>query len=284
MHAAPQRGLDRDMLRGLRRPRHDCGQLTSRIRAHLDAHDGYLAFSGGKDSLVTLHLALGAEPNIPVAFFDSGLEFPETYAYLAALRENWHLHMHWLRPRYTTLEVLHASAAWDHHRRRPAQAPDLHDILITEPAALAHAEHGQGEIWGVRAQESRGRAAMYANALRAETARDCGSCCPAGAGQGPARRRRHGGVIRRADGTIAFGPAWDWTSADVWEYIQRNRLPVNPVYAKLRRLGAPERALRISHMLDGNLLEQGRVTWLRRGWPGLFEEIASVLPRLREYV
>jgi len=37
-------------------------------------------------------------------------------------------------------------------------------------------------------------------------------------------------------------------------------------------------------MIDANSLELGRVTWLRRGWPGLFEELAQVLPRLREFV
>lgn len=70
----------------------------------------------------------------------------------------------------------------------------------------------------------------------------------------------------------------------MWGYIQRHQLPVNPVYAKLRRLGAPEQALRVSAMIDGNALELGRVTWLRRGWPELFEELARVLPRLREFV
>jgi phosphoadenosine phosphosulfate reductase len=74
------------------------------------------------------------------------------------------------------------------------------------------------------------------------------------------------------------------TTDDVWGYIHRNRLPVNPVYAKLRRLGGPEKALRVAAMIDGNALELGRVTWLRRGWPGLFEELAQVLPRLREFV
>ena len=34
------------------------------------------------------------------------------------------------------------------------------------------------------------------------------------------------------------------TTDDVWGYIHRHRLPVNPVYAKLRRLGAPEQCLR----------------------------------------
>jgi phosphoadenosine phosphosulfate reductase len=70
----------------------------------------------------------------------------------------------------------------------------------------------------------------------------------------------------------------------VWSYIYRHGLPVNPVYEKLRRLGAPESAPRVPAMIDANSLELGRVTWLRRGWQDLFEELAQVLARLREFV
>lgn len=277
-------GLDRGALLALRRPRHDGQAIIARIRAHLQAHDGYVAFSGGKDSLAALHLALQAEPNVPVAFFDSGFEFPETYAYLAGVIRDWDLarQLHWINARHTTLEVLHATAAWDHRRARPAARPNLRDILIAEPSRQAHHDHGPGELWGVRAAESRGRAAMYARALRAETAARCGPGC--GPHHRPAQRSRHGGVIRRRDGTVAYGPVWDWTTEEIWMYIARNGLPVNPVYAKLRRLGAPQHFLRVSHMLDGSRLEEGRVTWLRRGWPTLFDELAVILPRIREYV
>jgi phosphoadenosine phosphosulfate reductase len=270
----------------MRRPRHDLAAITARIRAHLAAHDGYVAFSAGKDSLVALHLTLQADPNVPVAFYDSGLEFPETYAYLERIRRDWDLDRQflWIPARPALLEVLHACGAWDHHRPQPAVMPDLHRILITEPAAQAHRMCGPGEVWGVRAGESRARAALYASALRAEIRRSCTSCCPHGPGEVTARRRRHGGVVRRRDATTAFGPVWDWSVNEVWGYIARHQLPVNPVYAKLRRLGAPESALRVSAMIDGNALELGRVTWLRRGWPGLFDELAQVLPRLREFV
>lgn len=37
-------------------------------------------------------------------------------------------------------------------------------------------------------------------------------------------------------------------------------------------------------VLDGSRLEHGRVTWLRRGWPDLFEDLAQLLPRIREFV
>lgn len=80
-------GLDPTTLVALRRPQPGTASLPARIRAHLDAHDGYVALSGGKDSLVVLPLTLALEPNVPVVFFDSGFEFPETYRYLEVLRE-----------------------------------------------------------------------------------------------------------------------------------------------------------------------------------------------------
>lgn len=278
-------GLDLNRLHALRTPHLATSGLPDRIRAHLDAHDGYVAFSGGKDSAVVLHLALTVEPNVPVVFFDSGLEFPETYAYLEQLHRQLNLQLHWIRARHTTLELLEASGAWDHTAPRQ-DTPPLHEVLITEPAGRAHLAHGPGELWGVRAEESRGRAALYANALRAETARSCNSsCCITDTTtRSTARRRRHGGLIRRIDGTVAYSPIWDWKTTDVWSYLARHQVPINPVYAKLRNLGAPEHFLRVSHMLDGNRLEEGRVTWLRRGWPDLFEDLTRVLPRLREFV
>ena len=91
-------------------------------------------------------------------------------------------------------------------------------------------------------------------------------------------------MVRRQDGTVAYGPIWDWSTERVWDYVAARDLPVNPVYSRLRELGAPETSLRVSTVLRTTGLEQGRVTWLRRGWPDLFDELAARLPRLRELV
>ena len=113
----------------------------------------------------------------------------------------------------------------------------------------------------------------------------CHGCCPTTTGSpSPLQRARHGGIIRRGDGTTAYGPIWEWTTDQVWEYLAAQHIPVNPAYAKLRALGAPEAALRISTVLDGGHLERGRVTWLRRGWPQLYAQLVDVLPRLAEFV
>lgn len=43
---------------------------------------------------------------------------------------------------------------------------------------------------------------------------------------------------------------WDWHTDEIWGRISRNRLPVNPVYAKLQRLGAPSTSCWVSAMID----------------------------------
>ncbi|WP_458682612.1 phosphoadenosine phosphosulfate reductase domain-containing protein [Prescottella equi] len=234
-------------------------KARNRIGAHLDRHDGYLAFSGGKDSLVVLDLARQVCPEVPVALFDSGLEYPETYDYIATLARAWSLDLHVVAADPPLLKVLVASGQWEHGPRAAHRTVvDLHEVVIGGPARRAHEMFGAGELWGVRADESRGRRALYT------------------------RGGRRDGVVERVDGTVAFGPIWDWSSSEVWSYIAREKLPVNPVYGKLADLGAPESAQRVSHLVDGGHLERGRLTWLRRGWPTLFEQLADVLPRMRQ--
>ena len=48
-----------------------------------------VSYSGGKDSLVTLILALKAVGQIPLIFADTGLEFPETYENIDSVREHY---------------------------------------------------------------------------------------------------------------------------------------------------------------------------------------------------
>ena len=274
-----QPGLDVKVLQAMRAPTRQLPAILGRIEQHLDEAEGYVPFSGGKDSLVVLDLVRRVDPEVPVVFFDSGMEYPETYRYIDQIATQWRLNLTIIPSRPTLLQVLVDQGPWSHSAPwGSAHGPSLHEVLIAEPAAQAHAWFGRGELWGVRADESRGRAAAYVNALRAEQHRTQCSCA-----RGEARAR-HGGVIRRIDSTIAYGPVWDWSTSEIWAHIRRDRLPVNPVYDKLRAVGAPEHFLRVSHIVDGARLEEGRVTWFRRGWPALFDELAEALPRLREFV
>lgn len=267
-------GLDVVALRALRGSGRDHRHLLARIEAHLEEHDGYLALSGGKDSVVVAHLARQVDPAVPMAWFDSGLEWPATRTYLQHLATDWNLNLTAISSTPTALEAMIASGHW--HLDRPnGPAPALSQICIGAPSQVAHSMWGPGELWGVRAVESDPRRITYAKALRAA----CGGCCQSGA----QRARRHGGVVRRRDGTLAYGPIWDWSNEMVWEYLGAHQIPVNPVYAQLRAVGAPAEALRVALVIDGARLEQGSATWLKVGWPDLFAELAEDLPLLADY-
>lgn len=280
-------GLDLSTLARYRTPRHDTTVMIDRIAAHLDEHDGYVAFSGGKDSTVVLDLARRADPHVPVCFFDSGLEFPETLQYIRSLTDTWRLNLHTVPAQPTALEYLQATGAWDHHaptRHTLLRGNGFHHALITAPAAAAHADHGAGELWGIRTQEAPGRRALLLRGLAQEITQHCPTgCCPPPDGRHTHRhRQRHGGITRRTDGTVAYGPVWDWLDTEIHAHLHRGRIPVNPLYDRLAQLGAPAQLQRVALMVDANGAGVGRFTWLRRGWPDLFDQLAAALPRITE--
>jgi phosphoadenosine phosphosulfate reductase len=250
--------LDPAVLAGLRAgARTRAATARERIGAQLASHRGYVAWSGGKDSTALVALARDVCPDVPVCWFDSGLEFPETHAYISDLAGRWRLNLHVVPAEPDALTVLVASGRWSHGAPVPdGPVPDLHDALIVWPSRVAHAQHGPGELWGLRAGESGTRRVALGRA---------------------------GGTIIRTDGTVACAPLWRWRAEDVWGELARRRIPPNPVYDKLRRLGADERSLRVGLLVDANSLEHGRVTWLRRGWPELYGRLEAALPRLREW-
>ena len=56
--------------------------------------DVAVSFSGGRDSLVALHLILQRSRNVKVVFVNTSVEFPETVAYVRQLANDWQLELH----------------------------------------------------------------------------------------------------------------------------------------------------------------------------------------------
>ena len=74
-----------------------------RIREWYDHWDGliYVAFSGGKDSTVLLHLVRKLYPRVWGVFNDTGLEFPEIREFVKTIKN-----VRWLKPKMTFKKVL----------------------------------------------------------------------------------------------------------------------------------------------------------------------------------
>lgn len=240
----------------LRSARDRFATATDTVSSHLHTHGGYVSWSGGRDSTAVVHLAAAANPNVPVVWFDSGLEFPDTHTYIHNLAQSWGLNLHIIKATPDALSIMETSGAWDHDAPPGWDAPDLHEALITRPAQQARELFGRAEVWGLRAAESQGRRALLA----------------------PRR-----GAFTRADGTVVCSPIWAWREVDVTAYLAAHNIAENPAYERLRAAGATGKDLRVGLALDGNNLNFGRVVWLRRCYPDLYRDIVLRLPRLREW-
>lgn len=164
-----------------------------------------VAFSGGKDSLVVLHLALNVNPEIAVIFNNTTVNFPETVKYIKNLQQEWGFDLHMTRHKTPFLKTV-KEKGWASHEDRWCCRP-----YKDRPAFRFLEEKGfDAEITGTTRTES-----IYRRSLT------------------PFRLPKKGHLQ-----IIRINPIYDWNQWEVWMYIKENGLPYNPLYdMKYRRIG-----------------------------------------------
>ena len=158
----------------------------------------YVSFSGGKDSLVTLHLARLALGDIKVIFNDTGIEFPDTVRYVK-----------WIAERYgLDLEV--AAAGEGFWRGFESVGPPARDfrwcckVVKFSPTAKLLRKLFPGGAIGLVGQRK------YESSARAKSPRVWkNKWFPKG---------------------LAASPIHEWTALDVWLYIFWRKLVPNKLY------------------------------------------------------
>jgi sulfate adenylyltransferase subunit 2 len=170
-----------------------------------------LLFSGGKDSIVLLHLARkafrpGAVP-FPVMHVDTGHNFPEVIAF---------------RDRHVP-DVIVARVQDSIDNGRVRDEPSR-NTLQTTTLLDAIEEHGfDAAFGGARRDEERARAKERVFSFRDDF------------GQWDPRRQRpelwdlYNGRIRPGEHVRVF-PLSNWTELDVWEYVRAERLELPAIY------------------------------------------------------
>jgi sulfate adenylyltransferase subunit 2 len=170
-----------------------------------------LLFSGGKDSIVLLHLARkafrpGGVP-FPVMHVDTGHNFPEVIEFRNAL----------------VPDALVASVQESIDRGRVRDEPSRNQLQTTT-LLDAIAEHGfDAAFGGARRDEERARAKERVLSFRDDF------------GQWDPRRQRpelwdlYNGRVRRGEHVRVF-PLSNWTELDVWEYIRSENLEIPSIY------------------------------------------------------
>jgi sulfate adenylyltransferase subunit 2 len=170
-----------------------------------------LLFSGGKDSIVLLHLARKAfRPGVvpfPVMHVDTGHNFPEVIAF---------------RDRHVP-DVIVARVQDSIDNGRVRDEPSR-NALQTTTLLDAIDEHGfDAAFGGARRDEERARAKERVFSFRDDF------------GQWDPRRQRpelwdlYNGRIRPGEHVRVF-PLSNWTELDVWEYVRAERLELPGIY------------------------------------------------------
>lgn len=167
----------------------------------------YVAVSGGKDSAAVAHLVMTIRPDVTLHWTDDELEYPETVDLMAGYRATYgdqlviscgrSAHAGWFTP-WTDAPYWRDTLSGTYRKILPAD-----DWM----AARGH----DVTFLGTRGLESQDRARWL---------------------------DEHGPLYRVTSGTgLRCCPIWDWPTDYVYQYLEREGVPLNPVYDRLAEIG-----------------------------------------------
>lgn len=197
----------------------------------------YVAFSGGKDSLVVLDLARRLRPDVAVIWSDDELEYPEQEPYILELARAWNLNL-----TVTLGYARHGGWFWPWRDAPFWREPVPGAVAAGEPLETWTPRHFyDGCLLGLRRAEAVHRR-IY---LRAR------------------------GALHETRGGWRCNPIAGWSDDEVWAYIAGRGLPYNPVYDRLAAAGVERARQRVGPLP----LSPGWV--LRAAYPQLWRALTA---------
>lgn len=197
------------------------------VRQAIKRHEDRVAVtcSFGKDSMVVLHMALKANPNIKVIFENTGVEFPETIEFKEQVKKEWNLNLFETKPIKSFWQCIEEYGLPSIRGKGTQRTPKCCHYLKERPALLLQRELGVNAIFtGLMASESRQRKLTmmrYDNKKAPIMQKDDIEFC----GQR---------WYAKYEDVWKYHPLAYWSEKDVWAYIKEHNIPVNKVYIKWR--------------------------------------------------
>lgn len=181
----------------------DTKEIIQQLRDYSEHFDNiFINFSGGKDSLIILHLATKALKEVQVVYVDTTMAFPECNEYVRKLCDEWGVELLVLKRRDTDFWGLVERWGFPHTRFR----------------------------WCM--QEMKSLPLMFFNLVRNEQ-----NLHVTGTTIGKSSVRREVYSIRemyyfnQKIGSYVFHPILDWDERTAERYRERYKLPMNPCYS-----------------------------------------------------
>jgi len=191
-----------------------------------NGYDTVVTFSGGKNSLVALHLTLQVKEDVKVVFNNTTNDFPENLKYVRKIAKEWNLNFYELKPRLTWVQCME-KFGFPHISREKYGEPPCCNILKTEPMYhwLLKQWKTRNIITGISAYENRARWKLFLHLGKVYETFEIG--------------RGAGKKLLLPYKVKKIHPVMDWKEKEIWDYIEKNDLPVNPIYEKynIKRFG-----------------------------------------------
>ena len=154
----------------------------------------YTCFSGGKDSLVTLDLAIKSGIK-KVVFCDTTIEFQETLDYIEQIENYYDLKIEVVSAPRPFFDIVHKIGFPSRSMRWCCKVYKFSPLAI-----FARKNKILSYITGLRGEEHK-------------------------------RRKNYKKIdMNKHIKTKQINPILDWSDQEVWAYIQKNNLPINPLY------------------------------------------------------
>ena len=216
----------------------------ARIRQWYDDHDGdvFVSFSGGKDSTVLLDLVRSRYPEVPAAFVDTGLEYPEIRAFVTTVPNVTRL-----RPKLPFRKVVEqygypvvSKKTSDYiHRARTTANPVIRERMLHGRLRNGHrSHHAIPEKWVRLVEAPFPISDRCCHILKEQPldayAKAAGRVAYLGTMAENSRTRLS--TYQQFGCNITDGkpptsrPLSFWTEADVWEYLRSRKLPYATIY------------------------------------------------------
>ena len=202
----------------------------------------YLSFSGGKDSTLLLWLVLKVAPDIKVVFMNPNDHLPDIYDFTYQLVDAWQLNF------FELPHVKYDGLTYEEYLGLSNEK--LERMAIKDPMNNYARSHGHdGNFWGIRADESKGRQWMI---------------------------KKYGPLFfSKRDQLWRCSPIAHVSLQDLWDIIDAYNIPYCNLYDK--NLIFSRNELRSTGWKSKKKLTQGGLVHLKKYYPEYFQ-------KMRDYV